>query len=66
MENYLRWRRLTQLSARRTYLERWRLFTETSRGVDKPLWMVGTYVQDAPVDDKKVEEPSASHKAWQP
>jgi starvation-inducible DNA-binding protein len=39
------------------------LFTEISRGVDKSLWMVEAHVQDAPVDAKQVEEPSASREA---
>ena len=39
------------------------LFTEISRGVDKSLWMVEAHVQDAPVDAKQVEAPSASREA---
>jgi starvation-inducible DNA-binding protein len=39
------------------------MFTEISRGVDKSLWMVEAHVQDAPVDAKQVEKPSASREA---
>ena len=39
------------------------LFTEISRGTDKTLWMVEAHVQDAPVEAKQVEEPSASREA---
>ena len=39
------------------------LFTEISRGVDKSLWMVEAHVQDAPVEAKQVEDPSASREA---
>lgn len=35
------------------------LFTEISRGVDKMLWMVEAHVQDAPVETKHVDKPSA-------
>ena len=38
------------------------LFTEISRGTDKTLWMVEAHVQDAPVEAKQVEEPSASRE----
>ena len=38
------------------------LFTEISRGMDKSLWMVEAHLQDAPLDAKPVEEPSASRR----
>lgn len=35
------------------------LFTEVSRGTDKSLWKVESHVQDAPVEEKHVDKPTA-------